>query len=146
MITHAGLTEGYWRRTLGAPADAGRAAQLLNAMIGSRDELLFRGGQLLGGGRPNPGAGPLWASAATELLPGWLEADLPFSQVHGHTSLFRWGEGRFVAIEISSGSGPRSTSDARHETTTLVGGRIVGVDPGHDQQPRGPWRAWEPSD
>ncbi|MDT7598573.1 MAG: hypothetical protein QOK26_650, partial [Pseudonocardiales bacterium] len=33
--------------------------------------------------------------------------------------------------------------EAKHETTALPGGRIIGVDPGHGSQPRLPWRAWE---
>jgi hypothetical protein len=34
---------------------------------------------------------------------------------------------------------------AKHETTTLTGGRIVGVDPGHQRDAHHPWRAWEAS-
>jgi hypothetical protein len=141
LITHAGLTAGFWRQVLGAPDTARRTADALNALIKSRDDRLFRAGQLLRGGPPDMAAGPLWAAAATELVPGWLSGVLPFSQLHGHTSVYSWAERRFLArLEISR----RTTIDeqARHETTTLPGGRIVGVDPGHDQQPRGPWRAW----
>ncbi|HET9648655.1 MAG TPA: metallophosphoesterase [Microlunatus sp.] len=143
LITHAGVTEGFWRRVLGAPETAERTALVLNAMRWRRDDLLFRSGQVLGGGRPNLAAGPLWASASTELLPGWLDGWLPFSQVHGHTSLVRWSDGAFLGPSLVS---ERTVVDleARHETTTLLGGRIVGVDPGHDAEPRGPWRAWEP--
>jgi hypothetical protein len=142
LVTHAGLTEGYWRRMLGSPDTAERTAHVLNAMRGRRDDLLFRSGQMLGGGRPNPSAGPLWAAAGSELLPGWLSGWLPFSQIHGHTSLHRWSERRFVGSEEIR---QRTTADldARHETTSLIGGRIVGIDPGHDKEPRGPWRAWE---
>jgi hypothetical protein len=66
---------------------------------------------------------------------------LPFSQIHGHTSLYSWREQRFLARpEIVR----RTTIDieARHETTRLGGGRIIGVDPGHDRVAHGPWRAW----
>jgi hypothetical protein len=142
LVTHAGLTEGYWRRVLGSPDTAERTAQVLNAMRGRRDDLLFRSGQMLGGGRPNPAAGPLWAAAASELLPGWLEGWLPFSQVHGHTSLYRWSEQRFFGSQELE-QRTIVDVDARHETTTLIGGRIVGIDPGHDAEPRGPWRVWE---
>lgn len=144
VVSHAGLTEGYWRRVLGAPADAHRAVGLLNAMIGSREDLIFRPGQMLGGGRANLAAGPLWASAPSELLPSWLEMWLPFSQLHGHSALFDWGRDRFVAgPEIVE----RTVLDRgrRHETTSLDRGRIVGIDPGHGTAPVAPWRAWQPN-
>lgn len=71
----------------------------------------------------------------------WLGAGLPFDQVHGHTSLYRWDERVFRArAEIAR----RTTLDegARHETTKLGGARIVGIDPGHGPTPRRSWRAW----
>jgi hypothetical protein len=144
LITHAGLTSGFWRGVLGAPDGAQRTADVLNAMIGHQDDLIFRAGQMLGGGPADTTAGPLWASAATELVPGWLSGVLPFSQIHGHTSLYAWQEGRFLArAEIVR----RTTIDleARHETTRLGGGRIIGIDPGHDRHVRHTWRAWEVS-
>jgi hypothetical protein len=144
VISHAGLTEGYWRRVLGAPADAHRAVGQLNAMIGSREDLIFRPGQMLGGGRANLAAGPLWASAPSELLPSWLEMWLPFSQLHGHSALFDWGRDRFVADpEIVERT--VLDRDRRHETTSLDRGRIVGIDPGHGTAPVAPWRAWQPN-
>jgi hypothetical protein len=141
LITHAGLTSGYWRQVLGAPADASRVADGLNSLIGGHDQVIFRPGQMLLGGGPDLAAGPLWAAAATELVPGWLGAGMPFSQVHGHTSLYAWHERRFVARhEIAR----RTTLDetARHESTKLGAARIVGIDPGHGRAPGASWRAW----
>ena len=92
LITHAGLTEGFWRRVLGAPADAGprgRAAER-DDRHSARPDLPVRPDA---GRRPAQlrAPGPLWASAATELVPSWLEAWLPFSQIHGHTHAVRLG-------------------------------------------------------
>lgn len=143
VITHAGLTAGFWRRELEAPTDAGVVADRLNALIGEAGDALFRPGQMLLGGRPELGAGPLWASAVSELVPSWLGAGMPFDQVHGHTSLYDWDQGRFLARpEIAR----RTTLDlvARHETTKLGGSRIIGVDPGHGYRPGTSWRAWQP--
>ncbi|HEY5980374.1 MAG TPA: metallophosphoesterase [Microlunatus sp.] len=143
LITHAGLTSGYWRQVLGAPEDAFQAAEGLNSFIGA-DDVIFRPGQMLLGGAPDLAAGPLWAAAATELVPGWFGAGLPFSQVHGHTSLYAWDERRFVARkEIAR----RTTLDepARHESTKLGAVRIIGIDPGHGRAPGVSWRAWEPT-
>ncbi len=144
LVTHAGLTAGYWRQVLGAPVDAVRTADALNHLIGDHDPVLFRPGQMLTGRAPELAAGPLWAAAATELVPGWLGAGMPFHQLHGHTSLYAWDEHRFAAREEIA---RRTTLDepARHESTKLGGSRIIGIDPGHGRVARASWRAWEPA-
>ncbi len=145
LITHAGLTAGYWRQILGAPVEAVRAADALNHLIGDHDPVLFRPGQMLTGRGPELAAGPLWAAAATELVPGWMGAGMPFDQLHGHTSLYAWDERRFaVREEIAR----RTTVDvtARHESTKLGGSRIIGIDPGHGRVASPSWRAWEPAE
>lgn len=143
LVTHAGLTAGYWRQVLGAPIDAVRAAEALNVLIGDHDAVVFRPGQMLTGRGPDLAAGPLWAAAATELVPGWLGAGLPFSQLHGHTTLYAWDEHRFTAREEIA---RRTTLDepARHESTKLGAARIIGIDPGHGRVASPSWRAWQP--
>ncbi len=140
LITHAGLTCGFWREVLGRLTGAARVAAALDSLIGSHEDVLFNAGQMLGGSRPEPLAGPVWASAATELVPSWLEVRMPFSQLHGHSSLIE-RSGRGAAGRTLR---RRTTTEdaARHETTVLDGGRIVGVDPGHGHRPRTPWRSW----
>jgi hypothetical protein len=142
LVTHAGLTAGFWRDVLGGPDDVREAARLLNALAGSQEAELFRPGHMLSGRRPTRAAGPVWAAAATELVPGWAHRPLPFSQVHGHSSLYDWSQQRFRAsaglIRVT-----RLDAEAKHETTTLDGGRLVGVDPGHGRRPVRPWRALE---
>lgn len=142
LVTHAGLTAGFWRDVLGAPRRAAEAAAALNRLAGTQDKVLFRAGQLLSGRRSSYSAGPIWAAASTELVPSWLGGSLPFSQIHGHTSLVDWTTGRLRA-------GPDVArfvtwdGEAKHDCATLPGGRIIGVDPGHGHQPRRPWRAYE---
>ena len=92
--------------------------------------------------------GPVWAATACELLPGWLGTTLPFSQVHGHDSIFDWRRRCFRAnpdTDVADELAHRTVidEDAKHEITSLAGGRIIGVDPGHGAQARRPWRAWE---
>ena len=145
LVTHAGLTQGFWRRTLGAPATVTEAAAAINSLIGTREDVLFRAGQMLSGRAAERAAGPVWAATAAELVPGWLGTTLPFSQVHGHASVFDWQHRQYRASEEIA----RLTSvdeDAKHETVHLDGGRIIGVDPGHGERPRLPWRAWELTD
>lgn len=141
LVTHAGLTRGFWAEVLSGVADPGRAAAALNSFAGRHEAVLFLGGQMLGGGRPNALAGPVWAAAATELLPSWLGGPLPFSQIHGHSSVAGRSGARRTAGEILR----RTSVDeaAGHETTVYDGGRIVGVDPGHARRPRASWRAWQ---
>jgi hypothetical protein len=142
LVTHAGVTSDFWREALGGPGDAGLAATALNALIGTNEAPLFRAGQMLSGKRKNRGAGPIWAAAATELVPSWLGESMPFSQIHGHTSLYDWHHRRFRApAELARLT--RLDDEGKHESVTLSGGRIVGVDPGHERHPVRPWRAYE---
>lgn len=142
LVTHAGLTADFWRRFLNTPAAVQQAADAINSLIGTREEVLLRSGQMLGGGRRDRGAGPVWAAAGTELVPSWLDTPLPFSQIHGHSSLYDWRDGRFqTSPEIAALTS--LDESAKHEVTQLKGGRIIGVDPCHGHQPQEPWRAWE---
>lgn len=145
LVTHAGVTAGFWQEVLGGPdraGDAPAAAAAVNGLIGIRDDDLFRAGSMLGGRPVSLSAGPLWASAATELVPSWLAVRLPFDQVHGHTSIYDWQHGRFRG---SADVVRRTTIDggAGHETTVLDGGVVIGVDPGHGHAAHRPWQAWE---
>jgi hypothetical protein len=148
LVTHAGLTAGYWRAALDAPTSAVDAARALNSFPKVHDDVLFAAGHMLsrrGAGRgANLAAGPVWAAAATELVPSWLGEPqrAPFGQVHGHSSItdHRRREvraDRDVAVLVSV------NDVAAHETVVLPrgGGRIIGVDPGHGRRAHRPWRA-----
>lgn len=141
VVTHAGLTEGFWRRALDRPPAAADAVRALNSFIGRHDDVLFAAGQMLGGGSPDFTAGPMWAATASELVPSWDGTPLPFSQVHGHASLVDWRRRR---LRCDAATAERLTvdEDAAHAGVTLHGGRIVGVDPGHGRTPHRPWRAF----
>jgi len=146
LITHAGVTAGFWRTALTVTSSAEQAAITINSLIGANDGALFRAGTMLHGRRRARAAGPVWAATATELLPSWLDTTLPFSQIHGHDSIFDWQRRRFRAANGAANGLARLTvvdEEAKHETTVLPGGRIIGIDPGHGSQPRRPWRAWE---
>jgi hypothetical protein len=145
LVTHAGLTSAVWRVDLGSPAGAARAAVALNALVGVRDHVLFRGGQMLDGRRPAWRAGPLWASARAELVPSWLGIPLPFSQIHGHSSVLGGSPQPARAGDPVIGI-TTFDDDTRHETSILDGGRIIGIDPGHGARPRRQWRAWQAED
>ncbi len=147
LVTHAGLTAGYWRAALDAPTSAVDAARALNSFPEAHGDVLFAPGHMLSppgaATGANLAAGPVWAAAATELIPSWLAEPqpAPFSQVHGHSTItdHRRGlpAGHDVAVLVSV------DNDAAHETVVLPqgGARIVGVDPGHGRRAHHPWRA-----
>jgi hypothetical protein len=140
LITHAGLTEGFWRHALGSPPRAAQAATAINSFIATHEAVLFSAGEMLRGGPPNLSAGPVWASAATELVPSWLGADyrMPFSQVHGHSGVMDWHRRR---LRADFGDRLHIDEDAAHATVEVPGGRIVGIDPGHGRLAYRPWRS-----
>ncbi len=142
VVTHAGVTRGFWGEILGAPAGATETAEAINALARSRPGILFRPGVLVGYRQPSMSAGPIWAAAGTEMMASWIEHALPFSQMHGHTSIYDWNNGRWYA-DAEARSHITLDEPAKHVTVTLPGGRIVGVDPGHAALARGEWRSFE---
>lgn len=147
LVTHAGLTEGFWREVLGAPSSARAIADALTGLAADDDPALFRAGCMLQGREPDALAGPLWAAAASELVASWAGAGvpLPADQVHGHSSAYDWESGAWrlpPALAVRS----HLDADAKHVTVDLpAGGRLVGVDPDHGAAPRTPWRSWPAS-
>lgn len=140
LVTHAGLTRSYWRLYLGAPTRASDAAATLNDMLRRGDDSLLRTGQVHGG-VVDETAGPVWAAADTEVVAGWRGHDLPFSQIHGHSSLVGWpgGMGRpGVAIEDAV-----VDHELRHTTVDLSGGRVIGIDPCHGEHAAASWGSWQ---
>lgn len=141
LATHAGLTSGFWR-TIGSPADAGEAAATINALDRSPGAPLWRAGCMLGG-PATAAAGPVWAAADQELLPGWCAWDAPrvaFHQVHGHSTAVDRLTGDFLGRDGYSAAATTWDPATRHTTTTTRSGTlVVGIDPGHLQAPARPW-------
>jgi len=142
LITHAGITAEFWASVLGGPPTAAEAARRINDLAKKGADTVFRAGVMLHGTTASD-AGPLWADTKTELLPGWADRQMPFSQIHGHNSITAW---RGVDTSIpSTGIEALVTIDvdAKHESVHLAGGRLIGVDPDHRETPTTPWRALE---
>ena len=140
LVTHAGLTEGFWRHFIGMPDSALSAARALNGLVGRLHEnWIYRPGIMLTG-EVDLSAGPLWASAPDELLPSWLRTSesAPFHQVHGHSSTIDWVTGRRygradLIIDVTE------NVELRHATAVIEGQIIVGIDPGHGRRPAKSW-------
>ncbi|MGA5463422.1 metallophosphoesterase [Mycobacterium sp. NPDC050041] len=142
LITHAGITAEFWAAVLGGPPTAAEAAHRINELARADAESVFRAGILLHG-RTVPDAGPLWAATATELLPGWADGRLPFSQIHGHSSVTAWRDDDTTVPRSGVEALVTIDADAKHETVHLAGGRLIGIDPDHRGTPTIPWRAFE---
>ncbi|GAB3588478.1 metallophosphoesterase [Calidifontibacter terrae] len=141
LITHAGLTAGFWRSVLDTPVTAVEAAARLNALAGRRDGALFRTGVMVAGRRPSSSAGPLWAEAARELVPSWFQTRMPFHQIHGHSGITDWESGEMRGSDevIKATTADDST---RHEVSQLDSGVIIGIDPDHGRTAAPVSAAW----
>lgn len=156
LITHAGLTRGFYEQ-LGHPKTAAETAALLNEA--SHDVNAQRGafapGVMLGMGvRRN--AGITWAVQDDELTGSWLLSDTvaPFAQAHGHSSAFNWFTGQWgPRMRTFAERNPdrlglwadRTTRHTRLELMTTSGASsvIFGTDPYHGQKPAPNWQALE---
>ncbi|MFT3861884.1 metallophosphoesterase [Micropruina sp.] len=142
LITHAGLTRGFWHGPLGSPTTAEGAADAVNALARSDRRSLFRPGTMLGYRHPDPSAGPVWAHAGLELAASWAGHRLPFSQVHGHSSVYGWlGGGWQLPSELRAAV--QLDEVRKHASLMLEGGRLIGIDAGHDALSRGEWQCLE---
>lgn len=142
LVSHAGLTRGFWRDVLGAPSDVTTASDALNALARRNGRALFRPGTMLGWRDPDHSAGPVWAAAGTEVAASWSGHELPFSQVHGHSSAYDWQTGRWHLDGALRASAVVDDA-AKHVTIALPGGRLVGIDPGHGVRGGRVWRSFE---
>jgi hypothetical protein len=140
LVTHAGVTGPLWQSLLGGQPSVQAAAWALNGAE-AHNAATFASGCLVDSCRPNPYAGPIWASTSRELIPSWNGIALPFSQIHGHDSLIDW---RTRSTRSTRHSSMRVFADygAKHEVIELGGGRIIGVDPCHQSIPSSAWRAF----
>jgi hypothetical protein len=140
LVTHAGLTEGFWRHFIGMPDGAVAAARALNGLVGRvHENWVYRPGVMLTG-EVDHSAGPLWASAPDELLPSWTatSAPAPFHQVHGHSSTIDWVTGRRYG-RPESVPGVKEDTLLRHATAVIDGRFVIGIDPGHGRRPAPSW-------
>ncbi|WP_299959699.1 metallophosphoesterase [uncultured Modestobacter sp.] len=143
LVTHAGLTSGLHRR-LGRPGTADAAAAALAALRDADPAALWRAGAMLGGGAPDLAAGPMWAEAGTELAASWVAAEplgvpMPFTQVHGHSSVVGYERGEPVLRAPELRDRIQLQAADRHVAVTAAGGLLIGVDPGFGRTAHARW-------
>jgi hypothetical protein len=97
LVTHAGLTHGYWKQ-IGSPQSAAEAASALNGLSKELVSTKARApyGYILNRYTAEMDTNVLWAEAATETYPSWLGggSEMPFHQVHGHDTPYSHEYGR----------------------------------------------------
>jgi len=131
LVTHAGLTAGFWHQ-IGRPPSAMTAACILNDRDAVRVDDLFRPGCLIQGEPVRFDAGPVWAEAARELYPSLLAAGeasnpVPFGQVHGHSSPYNFRDRQWRNPRLAE---YLTIDKAARQTHGTVGGqRLHGIDP-----------------
>lgn len=138
LVSHAGLTTGI-HATLGHPDHPSDAAAALNSAWVSDRPWMQQAGMMLGDHVTEPNV--LWADGYVELLRPWLARartgrHVPFSQVHGHSSVRFHGAGRIPADVRAHAH----LTDLGHEITRLGGQFIAGVDPGNGKRVHRPLR------
>lgn len=146
LVTHAGLSWGYWSLALQEPATPQEAANRLEWVRAEKEDYLWVPGCMISGD-VNLAAGPIWAASSEEVIPSWVRASLrslpsvqDFHQIHGHSNIFHWAAQRWYLAEtyrdmVDLYAGPRKS------VTTIAGNRIHGIDPGHTAKaaPRNTW-------
>lgn len=133
LISHAGLTRGFWDR-IGGPRDAAEAAGGLDRLLTGAAHLAFQAGPgMLAGAGTEPDVA--WAEAGG-LYRSWMVAArrgerVAFSQIHGHSSVFPWFHGRWRPSTAPAASADaRLDRRSRHVEVRIGGRSFVGIDPG----------------
>jgi len=124
VVTHAGISHGFWSRDLAGCRDPVQVVERINSM--PLDQVA-RPGEMCG--RPTERApGPVWASCA-ELWASWTVS--PFAQIHGHTSSWNAWKNQW-----NTRTPPEALDRARHDRghvtfrPSSTSPPIVGIDPG----------------
>lgn len=128
LITHAGLTHGYWR-SIGAPGNAADAADALNSL--SRELISTKArapyGYILNRYTAELDTNVLWAEAAMETYPSWLVSDdeMPFNQVHGHDTPYSHEYSRLKPHTPRAVAERMSVDKEKRRTVFRVDGRTI---------------------
>lgn len=148
LLTHAGVCHQVWNVLLSQPRSAKEAASRICAGPQHEVPWFWEPGEMLTG-VPNRFAGPIWASASSEVYPSWLMAErsgavAPFNQVHGHSSPYMWpspwSEGEYRRMDSTVRERIHPNEQKRHTTTLVAGSTIVGIDPGFGKRAPGRWQ------
>lgn len=127
LVTHAGLAPNFWEAYCHNETHPAQVAAYINSW---KIDLQFVPGAMLSG-EPRGNGGPVWAHAIDEIYLPWLKTDqVPFSQVHGHTTAFWWSKGHWGATPKDIRKHFTLDKENNISTFNVNGKRIICVDPG----------------
>jgi len=127
LVTHAGLTHGYWEQ-IGSPSTAAEAAAVLNGLSGELITTKARApyGYILNRYTAEPDTNVLWAEAATETYPSWISgAEMPFNQVHGHDTPYSHEYSRLKPHTPRAVAERLTVDEANRRTILSIGDRTI---------------------
>lgn len=130
LFSHASLSWHWWAafKKLSDPVALSNRLNLLDVSV------ITTPGEMLGVSGTQPG--PVWAIGNSEVFDSWNNKDdiMPFMQIHGHTTSYQWGAGRWWRKDKWFQPFVKATKlnpDARAVITSLAGNLLVGIDPGY---------------
>jgi hypothetical protein len=131
FFSHAGLSKPWWD-TFGRIKSPSQLSKVLNKQP---VKTITLPGQMLNVFNTLPG--PVWAIGNSEVFDTWHEGDsvdMPFIQMHGHTTSYQWATNRwwrndkaFRAFRDNTKLNPKS----RAVITKTANNLLIGLDPGY---------------
>lgn len=131
LCVHGGLTREFWSQELESPDTAFETALALWA---TSDKKLAKEGLMTGDAYGTPG--PIWATAAEEVLLSWKSEPMPFSQVVGHTTPYSQDRQTWrPSITREMRRCGKGVPEERRAVLFGNGGLILCQDPGYGVKP-----------
>jgi hypothetical protein len=127
LVTHSGITAFLWN-DLGQP----NLKQSVNLLNGLPNVTKFAAGLMLSQAAWGY-AGPVWAECVNEVYVPWLDHKVPYGQVHGHTSAFRFHRGMWNSMPRELLLHASVDKTKRHTRINIKGKPFIGIDPGFGQ-------------
>lgn len=128
LVTHAGVTPWFWSNFLNSETNLKEAVFTINELP---TEIQFLPGYMLGG-EPLGKGGPAWAHVSLELYLPWSKhkGEVPWSQVHGHTSSVWWDRKQWSPGMEKFAKTIQVDQDKRQSVVEIGGKKFVSIDPG----------------
>jgi hypothetical protein len=132
LFTHSGLTRPFWKE-IGSQPDAVATSLAINA---APIKVVSRPGVMLYNPHvQNHNPGPAWALASDEVFNSWNGAEMPFIQIHGHTTPFSWMyKNWFPGTSRLFRSVTKLNPISRLSITEVGGSLLLGCDPGFSER------------
>jgi hypothetical protein len=137
LFSHASLSWSWWKKfnSLTSAVELSKELNELHAMD------ITAAGQMLGVHNGKPG--PVWAIGNSEVFNDWKKHPkdvMPFMQIHGHTSSYKWSQNEWWDKSRSFKAFTEATElnkESRAVITQLNDNLLIGIDPGYTKYASG---------